>query len=83
MDAVINHMTSFWPNGTKSTGGSSFSAGATQYDAVPFTADDFNNEKTCPSKSGDIENYGDEQQVDRINCYPLMVVLFITYPSTD
>ncbi|XP_021949458.1 alpha-amylase 2B [Folsomia candida] len=63
VDAVINHMTSFWPNGTKSTGGSSFSAGATQYDAVPFTADDFNNEKTCPSKSGDIENYGDEQQV--------------------
>lgn len=64
VDAVINHMTSGWPNGTISTGMSPFSAEIAKYDAVPYSAEDFHTKQSCPSKSGGIENYADAEQVN-------------------
>nr|ANG56301.1 amylase [Eriocheir sinensis] len=61
-DIVMNHMTGWQPSGTGATGGSSFDAGTESYPAVPYSAFDFN-DGNCNSGSGDIENYGDANQV--------------------
>jgi alpha-amylase len=63
VDAVINHMTSDWPVGTKATGNSSFDGLRKTYDAVPFSGDDFHGSNSCPTASGKIENYADSNQV--------------------
>ena len=62
MDAVINHMTGYWPSGTASTGSSSFDAGTESYLGVPYSRLDFNDD-TCYTESGNIEDYSDAIQV--------------------
>jgi alpha-amylase len=59
VDAVINHMAAV--SGTGSAG-SSFNAGSKSFPAVPFGSNDFNDAK-CKTSSGNIENYGDVNQV--------------------
>uniref|UniRef100_A0A0P4W0X7 Alpha-amylase n=1 Tax=Scylla olivacea TaxID=85551 RepID=A0A0P4W0X7_SCYOL len=61
-DIVINHMTGWHPGGTGATGGSSFDAGSESYPAVPYSGFDFN-DANCHTGSGNIENYGDAEQV--------------------
>ncbi|KAK7084372.1 Pancreatic alpha-amylase 2a5 [Halocaridina rubra] len=62
VDAVINHMSGGWPQGTVGTGGSSFDSGSQSYPGVPFSGFDFN-DANCNTASGNIENYGDANQV--------------------
>ncbi|XP_071521195.1 pancreatic alpha-amylase 2a5-like isoform X2 [Panulirus ornatus] len=62
VDAVINHMTGWWPTGTVATGGTTFDAGSESYPGVPYSAFDFN-DANCYTASGTIENYGDAEQV--------------------
>ena len=61
VDAVINHMCGAGGSGT-GTGGSSFNANSESFPGVPYSNLDFN-DANCHSKSGDIENYGDANQV--------------------
>nr|WBB44926.1 alpha-amylase [Chrysogorgia stellata] len=61
-DAVINHMSGWWPTGTAATGGSSFDAGLEKYDGVPYSKLDFN-DANCYSNSGGIDNWNDINQV--------------------
>jgi len=60
-DIVVNHMTGWWPSGTGSTGGTSFDAGSLQYEK--YGPNDFHGSDDCPTSSGNIENYGDANQV--------------------
>ncbi|ROT77238.1 amylase I [Penaeus vannamei] len=62
VDIVVNHMTGWWPAGTGSTGGSSFDSGAQSYPGVP-TPVLISTDANCHTGSGDIENYGDANQV--------------------
>ncbi|XP_042220626.1 alpha-amylase 1-like [Homarus americanus] len=62
VDAVINHMTGWWPEGTGATGGTSFDAGSESYPGVSYSGFDFN-DANCHTASGNIENYGDAIQV--------------------
>ncbi|CAG0891410.1 unnamed protein product [Darwinula stevensoni] len=64
VDAVINHMTGWWPSGTPATGGSSFDAGSLSY--PDFSGSDFNGPNECPSASGNIENY--QNPIEVRNC---------------
>lgn len=63
VDAVINHMCGAGGGeGTHSSCGSWFSATHKDFPSVPFSHWDFNDNK-CKTGSGDIENYGDANQV--------------------
>ncbi|XP_056379398.1 pancreatic alpha-amylase-like [Hyla sarda] len=63
VDAIINHMCgSGGGSGTHSSCGSYFNAGARDFPSVPFSGWDFNDGK-CTTGSGEIENYGDANQV--------------------
>ncbi|MEE6514908.1 hypothetical protein FKM82_023338 [Ascaphus truei] len=63
VDTIINHMCgSGGGSGTHSTCGSSFNAGSRDFPAVPYSSWDFNDGK-CRTGSGEIENYGDANQV--------------------
>lgn len=59
VDAIINHMGASAGTGTA---GSSYNAGNRDFPSVPFSRNDFNDNK-CRSASGDIENYNDVNQV--------------------
>ena len=60
-DIVINHMCGAGGTGT-GTGGTSFNANSEDFPGVPYSSLDFN-DANCNSKSGDIENYQDVNQV--------------------
>ena len=62
IDAVINHMTGGFGPGT-GTGGSNFDGVSLNYPMVPFSSSDFNVQGQCTSKTGDIENYQDADEV--------------------
>uniref|UniRef100_A0A8C5Q3L3 Alpha-amylase n=1 Tax=Leptobrachium leishanense TaxID=445787 RepID=A0A8C5Q3L3_9ANUR len=63
VDAVINHMCgSGGGSGTQSTCGSSYNTGTKDFPAVPYSYLDFNDGKSGTG-SGEIENYGDANQV--------------------
>lgn len=63
VDAVINHMCGAGGGeGTHSSCGSWFSAGRKDFPSIPFSHSDFNDHK-CRTGSGNIENYGDANQV--------------------
>ncbi|EFX81580.1 alpha amylase [Daphnia pulex] len=60
VDCVFNQMT---PGSGTGIGGSSVNGGSMSYPAVPYGPNDFTPRSSCPSNSGDIENYGNAQQV--------------------
>ena len=60
VDAVINHMSAAC---CESSGGSSFNSGQLSYSGI-YSRSDFNDGK-CKTSSGNIENYGDVNQVCR------------------
>ncbi|KAM8930432.1 pancreatic alpha-amylase-like [Pelodytes ibericus] len=63
VDAVINHMCGGAAGyGTSSTCGSKYNARTRDFPSVPYSFLDFNDGK-CKTRSGEIENYGDERQV--------------------
>ncbi|KAK7944770.1 hypothetical protein WMY93_000498 [Mugilogobius chulae] len=63
VDVVFNHMCgSGGGEGTHSSCGSWFSATREDFPAVPYSSWDFNDSK-CKTASGEIENYGDANQV--------------------
>ncbi|XP_072276957.1 alpha-amylase-like [Pyxicephalus adspersus] len=63
VDAIINHMCgSGGGAGTHSTCGSYFNAGTKDFSAVPYSNLDFNDGK-CYTSNGEIQNYGDVNQV--------------------
>lgn len=63
VDAVINHMCGAGGGeGTHSSCGSWFSANKQDFPSVPYSSWDFNDNK-CSTGSGNIENYGDPNQV--------------------
>ncbi|XP_040264575.1 pancreatic alpha-amylase-like [Bufo bufo] len=63
VDAVINHMCgSGVEKGSSSTCGSLFDASKRSFPGVPYSNFDFNDNK-CKTASGNVENYGDEDQV--------------------
>lgn len=65
VDAVVNHMCGAGGGeGTHSSCGSWFSAGRKDFPSIPFSNMDFNDHK-CRTGSGNIENYGDANQVRR------------------
>lgn len=57
VDVVLNHMTGNSVYGT-GTGGSTFDARNLDFPGVPYSRSDFNDENTCPTSSGDVENWG-------------------------
>ena len=59
VDAVINHMSAV---GGASTAGSPYSVGSQSYPDAGFSRNDFN-DANCRTASGNIENYGDVNQV--------------------
>lgn len=64
VDAVINHMCGAGGGeGTHSSCGSWFNAGKKDFPSVPYSNMDFNDHK-CRTGSGNIENYGDANQVN-------------------
>lgn len=63
MDVVVNHMCGAGGGeGTHSSCGSWFSANRQDFPTVPYSSLDFNDGK-CYTGSGNIENYGDANQV--------------------
>ncbi|XP_013389804.1 pancreatic alpha-amylase, partial [Lingula anatina] len=60
-DIVVNHMAAAGI-GT-GYGGSSYDSGSLSYPGVPFGPNDFNGPAECSTSSGNIENYGDANQV--------------------
>jgi alpha-amylase len=58
VDAIINHMSAAC---CESSGGTSFNTGQLSYAGI-FSRSDFNDGK-CKTGSGNIENYGDVNQV--------------------
>jgi len=63
VDAVINHMCGAGGGeGSHSTCGTWFSANRKEFPSIPFSSWDFNDHK-CRTSSGNIENYGDANQV--------------------
>lgn len=60
VDCVFNQMT---PGSGTGVGGTSCNGGAMDFPGVPYSAFDFTPRDRCPSRSGDIENYGDANQV--------------------
>ena len=79
MDVVINHMCgSGGGEGTHSSCGSWFSASKRDFPSVPFSKADFNDNK-CRTGSGEIENYGDVNQV--MNVTRNTDVIFSLLPS--
>lgn len=66
VDAVVNHMCGAGGGqGTHSSCGSWFNANNKDFPSVPFSSMDFNDHK-CRTGSGNIENYGDSNQVRNI-----------------
>jgi len=62
VDAVVNHMAANGGNG-RGSGGSGYNPGSLSYSGVPFGGNDFNGRDNCHTGSGNIENYGDANQV--------------------
>ena len=67
VDIVMNHMCSAAAGIGKGTAGSVYNTNSLSFPGVPYSEVDFNSKNSwpsaCPSKSGDIENYNDENQV--------------------
>ncbi|CAG0902207.1 unnamed protein product [Darwinula stevensoni] len=78
VDAVLNHMAGLGRSGI-GTAGSSFDSDAHDFPGVPFTVADFTPRDMCPSHDGNVNNYGDPNNVR--NCY--LVGLTDLYGATD
>ena len=61
VDALPNHMCGGGGTG-EGTGGTYFDANALNFPGVPYSAQDMN-DANCYTQSGNIENYGDKNQV--------------------
>lgn len=66
VDAVVNHMAGTGRSGVGS-GGTPFDSDALDFPGVPFEAQDFTPKDICPSFDGNVNNYGDPDNVR--NCY--------------
>ena len=62
MDVVINHMTGAGGKGS-GTGGTYFDADTLQFPGVPFGPTDFNDDSTCFSGNGNINNYQNKDEI--------------------
>jgi len=78
VDAVVNHMTGLGRTGQGSAG-SNFNADNHDFPGVPFGPNDFTPRDLCPSSNGDIQNYGDPNEVR--NC--MLVGLTDLYGGTQ
>lgn len=66
VDAVVNHMTGLGRTGT-ADGGSTYDGDAHSFPGVPFSREHFTPRDKCPSGDGNVNNYGDPNNVR--NCY--------------
>ncbi|XP_065557068.1 alpha-amylase 1-like [Artemia franciscana] len=66
VDAVVNHMTGLGRLGT-GHGGSTYDGDAHDFPGVPFSREHFTPRDMCPSGDGNVNNYGDPNNVR--NCY--------------
>ncbi|XP_067663291.1 alpha-amylase-like [Haliotis asinina] len=66
VDGVINHMAGLGRSGT-GTAGSSFNSDNLDFPGVPYRREHFNDRSKCPSGDGNVNNYGDPNNVR--NCY--------------
>ncbi|MCL4141012.1 UNVERIFIED_CONTAM: hypothetical protein GTU68_028959, partial [Idotea baltica] len=61
-DAVVNHMAAIDRDG-EGTSGSTFSGPDYDFPAVPYAEQDFTPDDMCQSHNGDVDNYGDADNV--------------------
>ncbi|XP_077981749.1 alpha-amylase-like [Glandiceps talaboti] len=81
VDAVINHMCGEDAGQGSGTAGSPYDTGSYSFPGVPYGSDDFNGpEGNCNSGSGQIDDYGDVNQVR--NC-DLIGLLDLDMASSD
>ncbi|KAK8405762.1 hypothetical protein O3P69_001926 [Scylla paramamosain] len=66
VDSVVNHMAGLGRRGTGSAG-TAFDSDKLDFPGVPYTAEDFTPKDLCPSHDGNVNNYGDPNNVR--NCY--------------
>ncbi|KAA0192642.1 hypothetical protein HAZT_HAZT001198 [Hyalella azteca] len=66
VDAVVNHMAGLGRSGTGS-GGSSFDSDQHDFPGVPYTDVDFTPREMCNSGDGNVNNYGDPENVRNCN----------------
>ncbi|KAK3099826.1 hypothetical protein FSP39_010394 [Pinctada imbricata] len=66
VDVVVNHMAGLGRKGV-GTGGSSFNSDNYDFPGVPFRREHFNDRNKCPSHDGNVNNYGDPNNVR--NCF--------------
>ncbi|KAK3600013.1 hypothetical protein CHS0354_012680 [Potamilus streckersoni] len=66
VDAVVNHMAGLGRTGT-GTAGSTFNSDNYDFPGVPFSRQHFNMRDRCPSHDGNVNNYGDPNNVR--NCH--------------
>ncbi|XP_047486576.1 alpha-amylase-like [Penaeus chinensis] len=78
VDAVVNHMAALGRKGTGS-GGTPFDGDAHDFPGVPYTAEHFTPKELCPSGDGNVNNYGDPNNVRNCN----LVALTDLYGATD
>ncbi|KAK4293347.1 hypothetical protein Pmani_033953 [Petrolisthes manimaculis] len=78
IDAVVNHMTGLGRSG-QGSGGSNFNGDNLDFPGVPFSSSDFTPRDMCPSENGQINNYGNVEEVR--NCY--LVGLTDLYGASD
>lgn len=60
VDLVLNHMTADHTNAV-GTGGSTADPSNRNFPAVPYTWDNFHSGSDCPTASGQIESYYDDE----------------------
>ncbi|XP_062602028.1 alpha-amylase-like, partial [Saccostrea cucullata] len=66
VDSVINHMAGLGRTG-QGSGGTSFNSDNYDFPGVPYRREHFNSRNKCPSHDGNINNYGDPNNVR--NCF--------------
>ncbi|XP_078323364.1 alpha-amylase-like [Crassostrea virginica] len=66
VDSVVNHMAGLGRTG-QGSGGTSFNSDNYDFPGVPFRRENFNSRDKCPSHDGNINNYGDPNNVR--NCF--------------
>ncbi|XP_069131143.1 alpha-amylase-like [Argopecten irradians] len=66
VDVVVNHMAGLGRIGT-GTGGTHFDSDNFDFPGVPYTREHFNPRSKCPSGDGNVNNYGDPNNVR--NCF--------------
>ncbi|XP_071087740.1 alpha-amylase-like [Haliotis cracherodii] len=66
VDSVVNHMAGLGRTGT-GTAGSKFNSDAYDFPGVPYRREHFNSRSKCPSGDGNVNNYGDPNNVRNCN----------------